>query len=187
MSTVDDWKNSSVSEGSIVRVNQREGTEIERLEPYVGFLCARVRKLDYEAGTVRLTVCEQETAEPLRGDAVLRDDPKPSARSARLQKWLQEQGVTMRGKLTVTVDFADLDLLKVIEEDEWPWNGVYVGDRVGFAAPPLGANTGALWQGTVVGLDTAEQIMSVEILLTDGHVEKFLMSRVTMHDNVGPH
>ncbi|MGW7139343.1 hypothetical protein [Streptomyces xanthophaeus] len=167
-------------------MSQREGTEIERLEPYVGFLCARVRKLDYEAGTVRLTVCEQETAEPLKGDAVLDLTPRLSARSARLQKWLQEQGVTMRGKLTVTVDLADLDLLKVIDEDEWPWNGVYVGDRVEFAAPPMGANSGARWQGTVVGLDPAEQVMSVEIMLTDGHVEKFLMPRVTMHSNTGP-
>ncbi|MGW7139347.1 hypothetical protein [Streptomyces xanthophaeus] len=193
MSTVDDWKNSSVREGSIVRLRQTGLRAEDRvrptylLQPYMGFLVARVRELDYEAGTVRFTVCKQTTAEPLKGEDLHLTPGPDRPYEPQTKKWLEEQGVGRRSELTVTVDFKDFDLLKVIDEDEWPWNGVYVGDYLWFSAPPLGADSGASWQGTVVGLDLTKQLMSVEILLGNGRVEDFRMSRVSMEgSNFGP-
>ncbi|MGW7064760.1 hypothetical protein ACWGHM_40585 [Streptomyces sp. NPDC054904] len=189
MSTVDDWKNSSVREGSIVRLRQAglrpEDAMAGRrpaylLQPYQGFLVARVRKLDYEADTVRFTVCKQETAEPLKDEDWLRyvrDDYE-----FKTKTWLEEQGVDeYSSEVTVTVPFTDFDLVKVIEEDEWPWNGVYVDDYVYFVAEA------AQWQGTVVGLDPTKQTITLKRSAPNGIVEqKFPMPKVQWHHNNGP-
>ncbi|MGW6877412.1 hypothetical protein [Streptomyces xanthophaeus] len=187
MTTVDEWKNSTVSEGSIVRLRPQRGTTISLLRlPYRGFMCARVRKLDYEAGTVRITLCKQETAEPLTGEDArlsrLRHTHSHDPRDKRLLEWLQEQGVKEHSELTVTVDLTDLELLKVIEEDEWPWNGVYVDDYVFFVWD------GAPWQGTVVGLDPTKQTITLKRSSPMGIVEQeFPMSKVDWSENTGPH
>ncbi|MGW6877838.1 hypothetical protein ACWGHA_36560 [Streptomyces xanthophaeus] len=183
MTTVDDWKNSSVSEGSIVRVRPEERTTISALQLKGGFWCARVRKLDYEAGTVRITLCKQETAEPLTGEDAGVGGVRPVffPHEKRLQEWLQEQGVERRSELTVTVDLTDLDLMKVIEEGEWPWNGVYVDDYVRFVWD------GAPWQGTVVGLDPTEQTITLKRSAPSGTVvQKFPMSKAELQYNRGP-
>ncbi|MGW7029083.1 hypothetical protein ACWGFX_18080 [Streptomyces xanthophaeus] len=182
MTTVDDWKNSTVSAGSIVRLRPNNRRKIPLLPLGGGFWCARVRKLDYEAGTVRITLCKQETAEPLTGEDAglrrLRHSHSHDPMEKWLLEWLQEQGVEEHSELTVTVGLTDLDLLKVIEEDEWPWNGVYVDDYVYFVAE------GAVWQGTVVGLDPTKQTITLRRSSPMGIVEqKFPMSKVQWHTN----
>lgn len=185
MTTVDDWKNSTVSEGSIVRVRPEQGAKIGLLRLPGGFFCARVRKLDYEAGTVRITLCKQETAEPLTGkDAGVGSDyPVRYPPEEWLQEWLQEQGVEAHSELTVTVDLTDLNLMKVIEEDEWPWNGLCVDDYVELVWD------GAPWMGTVVGLDPTKQTITLKRSSPMGTVEQeFPMSKAHSHlrDNNGP-
>ncbi|WAL95958.1 hypothetical protein [Streptomyces sp. Je 1-369] len=178
MGTVDDWKNSTVSEGSIVRVRPERGTKPYLLRLHGGFWCARVRKLDYEAGTVRITLCKQETAEPLTGEDAglshLRHSRDPFEKL--VLEWLQEQGVEWHSELTVTVDLTDLNLMKVIEEDEWPWNGLYVDDYVELVWD------GAPWMGTVVGLDPTEQTITLKRSSPMGTVEQeFPMSKAHSH------
>ncbi|WAL93251.1 hypothetical protein [Streptomyces sp. Je 1-369] len=188
MSTVDDWKTSTVSEGSIVRVRPERGTKPYLLRLPGGFWCARVRKLDYEAGTVRITLCKQETAEPLTGQdaGVSRHRHSRDPIEELVQEWLQEQGVEGHSELTVTVDLTDLNLMKVFEEDDYPWNGVCVDDYVGFVAPFMGVSAGGVQQGTVVGLDPTEQTITVKLSVSRAPVEKFLMSKVQWQFNNGP-
>ncbi|TDU67044.1 hypothetical protein [Streptomyces sp. KS 21] len=180
MSADNGWE-SGIGEGSVLRVrevpsdpNDWDRVLLSKMNQGCSgkVLPVIVRSLDLQAGTAVVALLNARTGEPVKLGEILPDYWRDQGLSEPSSEKERE------AEFTATIKIAEYPVVKVI--DEWPWQGVYLGDYITLQAPPLGSVSPIQFSGTVTKLDEAKQTITAAFL---DRIESFLYERTIVIGN----